>query len=52
MNYFILSDRKIWFTEFAVPNTNQEGVVFDYMGSMLYHLENVSPIYFCVFLPE
>ena len=31
--------RKIWFTEFAVPNTNDIGKVFDYMGSMLYHLE-------------
>jgi len=31
--------RKIWFTEFAVPNTEDVGKVFDYMGSMLYHLE-------------
>ncbi len=25
-----------------MPNTVDVGVVFDYMGSMLYHLENVS----------
>jgi hypothetical protein len=43
-------DRKIWFTEFAVPNTVDVGKVFDYMGSMLYHLENVSHAmqHFCI----
>ena len=37
--------KKIWFTEFAVPNTNSKGEVFDYMGSMLYHLENMDEVY-------
>lgn len=32
-------NKKVWFTEFAVPNTRDVGKVFDYMGSMLYHLE-------------
>ena len=31
--------KKIWFTEFAVPNTHDIGKVFDYMGTMLYNLE-------------
>ena len=37
--------KKVWFTEFAVPNTDKQGTVFDYMGSMLWHLENMEEVW-------